>query len=34
MLKNEILKKNQKNGKLTKEEEDLKLYYDSFLGSY
>jgi uncharacterized protein YwbE len=34
MLKNGILKKDQKNGKLTKEEGKLKRYYDSFLGSF
>ena len=34
MLKNGILTKDQKNGKLTKEEGKLKRYYDSYLGSF
>ncbi len=34
MLKNGILTKEQKNGKLTKEEGKLKRYYDSYLGSF
>jgi len=34
MLENGILTKEQKNGKLTKEEGKLKRYYNSFLGSY
>jgi hypothetical protein len=34
MLKNGKLKKEEKNGVLTKEEGKLKRYYNSFLGSY
>jgi len=34
MLKNGILTKEQKNGRLTKEEGKLKRYYDSYLGSF
>jgi len=34
MLKKGILTKEQKNGKLTKEEGKLKRYYDSYLGSF
>jgi len=34
MLKNGISTKEQKNGRLTKEEGKLKRYYDSYLGSF
>ena len=34
MTENEKLKKEQRNGKLTKDERKLRRYYDTFLGGF